>query len=151
MLQGQWAASANKGRKGRVGRQEGQMSTRTREGLDSTARSGGRRKHVSLLSLQHLGEVCVHRMNKNKFIKVINWKSNLPPSRNYGGNFQQHCFSTFIDQRNWGVWGGQGTRVRTNKKKIHRPSRIPVTSSYLAEKLCCEHLSTHADCVRTQP
>lgn len=47
-LQGQWAESANKGRKGCVRRQEGQMSTRTREGLDSSARSRGRRKQVSL-------------------------------------------------------------------------------------------------------
>jgi len=112
------------------------MSTRTREGLDSIARSGGRRNQVGL-SLQHLGEVCFHRMNKSKFIKIINWKGNLLPSRNYQGSFQQHCFSAFVDQRNWGVGGGQRTRVRTNKKQTgHLTSQGPGRKTDCRVSIC---------------
>lgn len=91
-------------------------------------------------------------MNKNKFIKIINWKSNLLPSRNYGGSFQQHCFSTFIDQRNWGAGDGQGTRVRTNKQENTQTILHPSDLCIFGRKtwLCCEHLNAHADHVRIQ-
>lgn len=73
------------------------MSTRTREGLDSTTREEEESRSISL---QHPAEVCLNRMNKTKFIKIITWKSNLLPPRNYKGSFQQNSCSTLINKRN---------------------------------------------------
>lgn len=148
--QGLWAKSAGfRGTKGCMGRQEGQRSTRTREGLDSTTRCGGSSKQVSLPH-SSTWERCASTEEEWKQIskKRITWKSNLLPSRDYGGSFQQQCFSAFIDQRNWEA-GWPGYKSWDKGRKIQRPSCTPVTCAYLEEKLCCKHLNTHIDCVRT--
>lgn len=41
----------------------------------------GRRKQIILSSAS--AEVCLNRMNKNKFMKIIKWKSNLLPPRKF--------------------------------------------------------------------
>lgn len=93
------------------------MSTRTREGLDSPTSTKEEKSRST--SLQHPAEVCLNRMNKNKFMKIIKWKSNLLPPRNYKGSFQQNSCSTFINQRKRETQDKKGTGRGTNKQKIH--------------------------------
>lgn len=87
------------------------------------------------ISLQHAAEVCLNGMNKNKFIKIINWKSNFLPPRSYKGRFQQNS-STFLNQRMGKHRTAREQEVgQINKQKIHELSPTPVTCTYLAQNL----------------
>lgn len=93
------------------------------------------------ISLQHPAEVCSNGINKNKFIKIINWKSNLLPPRSYKRSFQQNSSSTSLNQRMGKHRTAREQEVgQTNKQKIHKLSPNPVTCTYLAQTSpFCEH------------